>query len=439
MLSEGFASFAEKYFKDGALLQHVNLDFADTQLREDEELEEIDLVFDFLQEYHCTQVQSFRIMSRYHTAPSTLLMIAVHCPKLANLQLVSPEDHEDTFGDTIITLPAILQRLPYFKSLTLNMMGADHIQRYSSEDPLQNITQHIHLQELVLQKVTSTTFSSVVLHVIPHLPNLRQLKIGCHDIRNVYCDDILHHCHQLDSITITGDQFLEYKPFAYNHKLPPGTKSLHLRADPDDWEQESVEQLLYIEKHHRELDTLVLENSVFVNPTSIRKLSSLSSFPNLRCLVLAGYCLDNYGSADIGVHQKELVQFLSGCPNLEQIRFDDMEGLVNDDILDTLQMNSLRSLHLAQISTITTNAIASFIQRHPQLQEIVIHDMEHVDYSLLPIIGITCHMLKWLDFYPDSSGHQKPSEYQLIDEFFSTHCIHVKMDEPATFVHDARS
>lgn len=58
MLSEGFASFAEKYFKDGALLQHVNLDFADTQLREDEELEEIDLVFDFLQEYHCTQVQS---------------------------------------------------------------------------------------------------------------------------------------------------------------------------------------------------------------------------------------------------------------------------------------------------------------------------------------------------------------------------------------------
>lgn len=359
-----------------------------------------------------------------------LVMIAAQCPELVDLRLVRTKYHEDTYVDSIITLPTVIRRFPSLRRLTLSLMGDDdpgHI----SED-IHNITQHDHLRTLILQEVTVTHYSRDVLEIIPRLPNLQRLAIGCHSMRGFDGHDtLLRHCQQLDSITITKDEFLDFKLFAFDIIHRPGMKNLHLRADPDDWETEAVEHLAYIEKHHHQLETLVLENSVFVHPPLIRKLGSLSSFPNLRCLSLSGYCLDHHGSADIDVLHKDLIQFLGRCPNLQQVRFEDMDGIIGDDTLDAIRVNDLRSLHLSRMKNITTNAIVRLLKRHQQpdrLREIVIYDLDLVEYALLPIIGVTCNWLKWLHFYPDASGHREADEYLAIQEFRSTHRINVKTD-----------
>lgn len=54
MLDEGFFSFAEKYFKNGRLLQYVSLDFANAQVEDDDEIGEIDMVFEYFDEHDCT-------------------------------------------------------------------------------------------------------------------------------------------------------------------------------------------------------------------------------------------------------------------------------------------------------------------------------------------------------------------------------------------------
>lgn len=369
-------------------------------------------------------------MSRYHIPPSTLLMIAVHCPTLVDLQLVRSRYHEDIFEDCITTLPTVIRRFPSLKRLTMTLMGHDDPGDISED--IHSITQHIHLRSLVLQEVTAIRYSRDVLEIVPRLPNLQKLAIGCTNMRSINDHDtLLRHCHQLDSITITEDQFLDYKLFAYDIVHRPNMKSLYLRADADDWETEAMEHVAYIEKHHHELETLVLGNSVFVHPPLIRKLGSLSSFLNLRCLALSGYCLDHHGYADVDALHKELIHFLGGCPNLDQIHFEDMDGVVGDDTLDAIQANGLRSLHLARMANITTNPITRLLKRHQQLdrlREIVIYDMDRVEYTLLPTIGITCNRLKWLHFYPDASGYREASEYVAIDEFLSTHRINGKMD-----------
>lgn len=58
LLDEEFSYFAEKYFKEGRMLQYVSLDFSNTQLFEHDEMEEIDVMFDYLEEHGCNQVQS---------------------------------------------------------------------------------------------------------------------------------------------------------------------------------------------------------------------------------------------------------------------------------------------------------------------------------------------------------------------------------------------
>lgn len=58
MLDEGYFSFAEKYFKNGRLLQYVSLDFSNAQLEEFDEIGEIDMVFEYFDEHDCTKVQS---------------------------------------------------------------------------------------------------------------------------------------------------------------------------------------------------------------------------------------------------------------------------------------------------------------------------------------------------------------------------------------------
>lgn len=142
-------------------------------------------------------------------------MIAAQCPELVDLRLVRTKYHEDTYVDSIITLPAVIRRFPSLRSLTLSLMGDDdpgHI----SED-MHNITQHNHLRALILQEVTAIQYSRYVLEIIPRLPNLQRLAIGCHNMRGIDgYDTLLRHCQQLDSITITKDEFLDHKLFAYD-------------------------------------------------------------------------------------------------------------------------------------------------------------------------------------------------------------------------------